>query len=406
MTPKSQTIAEGTVTSPRGFVAGATYIGLKNASKEAPDLGILFSREPCAAAGLFTTNKVKAAPVTVCQRNLGGNRAQAIVVNSGCANACTGQQGMADAEATAALAAGKLGLSPEDVLVASTGVIGTTLPMELLQRGIERISLSENNGHELARAITTTDTFLKETAVRVGLGLAHEAIIAGIAKGAGMIHPNLATLLCFLTTDAAVEPEFLKRALTKAVDASFNMITVDGDTSPNDSVIMLANGLAGNEAIAGGGPGADQFEKALEEVCLFLAKCVVRDGEGATKLIEVTVDGARTAEQARSGARTVAGSSLVKAAVHGSDPNWGRIVAALGKSEVEMVDSKLDLYIRDVCLIRGGVALPFDRSCVRSFLDHSDVPIRVCLNLGHASATAWGCDLSEEYVTINSEYTT
>lgn len=403
----AKTIAQGTITSPKGFLAGATCTGLKNSERESLDLGILYSRVPCAAAGVFTTNKVKAAPVVLCQRHLKDNRAQAIVVNSGCANACTGEQGMANAEEIASMTAKKLGLQTNEVLVASTGVIGTALPMERIRRGIENITTSSENGHKLARAIITTDTFPKEIALQIKLGQEESEItIGGIAKGAGMIHPDLATLLCFLTTDAAVAPGFLQKALKKAVDASFNMITVDGDTSPNDSVIILANGLVGNKLLENGGPGAEEFEKALEEVSLILAKEIVRDAEGATKTIEVTVDGALTIAQARSGARTVAGSPLVKAAVHGSDPNWGRIVAALGRSGVDMMESRIDLYIRDVCLVKAGGALPFDRHQVKSLLDDSEVPIRVCLNLGDASATAWGCDLSEEYVTINSEYTT
>ncbi|MEE8470022.1 MAG: bifunctional glutamate N-acetyltransferase/amino-acid acetyltransferase ArgJ [Dehalococcoidia bacterium] len=403
----SETIAQGTVTSPKGFLAGATYVGLKNSGGEALDLGILYSKVPCAAAGVFTTSKIKAAPVLLCQRHLINNRAQSIVVNSGCANACTGEQGMLDAEEMAAITATKLGLPSEDVLVASTGIIGTALPMELVRNGIERVTPSTESGHRLARAIITTDTFPKEIAVRVRLEHEeNELTIGGIAKGSGMIHPDLATLLCFLTTDAAVDPGFLQKSLKQAVDASFNMVTIDGDTSPNDSVIIMANGLAGNEVMDGGGPGAREFQEALEGVCLFLAKWIARDGEGATRLIEVTVDGAVTVAQARSGARTVASSPLVKAAVHGSDPNWGRIVAALGRSGVEMLESRIDLYVRGVCLVKNGVALPFDREHVKSLLDDSEVPIRVCLNLGEASATAWGCDLSEEYVTINSEYTT
>jgi len=407
MTSSSKSVSQGTITTPRGFLAGATYAGIKRPRGDSLDLGILFSEVPCVAAGVFTTNRVKAAPVILCQRHLESDEAQAIVVNSGCANACTGERGLADAEEVADIAAGKLGLLPQQVLVASTGLIGTALPMGLVRDGIEKVTLSGEGGHDLARAITTTDTFLKETGVQVMLEHGEgEIAIGGIAKGAGMIHPDLATLLCFLTTDAAVEPDFLKKALRKAVDVSFNMITIDGDTSPNDSVIILANGVAGNKIIESGGRGAQGFEKALEEVCIFLAKSIARDGEGATKLIEVTVDGALTAAQARSGARTVVGSPLVKAAVHGSDPNWGRIIAALGRSGVEMTESKIALYLDSLCLIKAGCALPFDHAQARSILDRAEVPIRICLNLGDGMATAWGCDLSEEYVTINSEYTT
>jgi glutamate N-acetyltransferase/amino-acid N-acetyltransferase len=407
MTSHIETVAQGTVTSPKGFLAGATYVGLKSPGSGVLDLGVLFSEVPCTAAGVFTTNRVKAAPVTLCQRHLESPAVQAIVVNAGRANACTGEQGMSDANEMAALTARKLGLSPDDVLVASTGVIGEAIPMDLVRSGIEAVSLSRDGGHELARAIMTTDTVPKETAVQLRLGQGNsEVTIGGIAKGAGMIHPDLATQLCFLATDAAVEPAFLRQALKRAADVSFNMITVDGDTSPNDSAIILANGLAANEPVSGGGPDAVEFEKALAEVCVFLAKSLVRDAEGATKLIEVIVDGALTPTQARAGARTVAGSPLVKAAVYGSDPNWGRVMAALGRSGIEMADSRTDLYIGDVCLVKGGIAEPFDEQQVSSLLDKSEVFIRACLNVGDASATAWGCDLTEEYVKINAEYTT
>ncbi len=285
-------VPDGTITSPEGFRAGATYIGLKTRGEDPLDLGILYSEAPCVAAGVFTANKIKAAPVLLCQRNLKGNKAQAIVINSGCANACTGEQGMKHAEQTAAQVAKKLGLLPQHVLVASTGVIGKHLLMKQVRDGIRRVKLSPDGGHTLAKAIMTTDTFSKEIAVHVKLGNGEEINIGGIAKGAGMIHPDMATLLCFLTTDAAVAPAFLKKALKNSVDASFNMITVDGDTSTNDSVIILANGLAKNMVIKNRGPGAEEFEQALREICLYLAKSIARDGEGATKLIQVTVAGA------------------------------------------------------------------------------------------------------------------
>jgi glutamate N-acetyltransferase/amino-acid N-acetyltransferase len=253
----------------------------------------------------------------------------------------------------------------------------------------------------------TTDRVPKETAVRVALGGAGvETSIGGIAKGAGMIHPNMATLLGFLATDASVEPGFLSGTLRRAVDASFNMVTVDGDTSPNDSVIVMANGLAGNEPVRGGTAEADDFERALQDVCVSLARSIAADGEGATRLIEVTVDGAVTAEQARAGARVVSGSPLVKSAVHGSDPNWGRIVAAIGRSGIAVEESKIDLFLGDVCVMRAGRPQRFDGAYARSVLDGPEVAIRIHLNLGGACATAWGCDLSEEYVTINSDYTT
>ncbi|MBE0415381.1 MAG: bifunctional glutamate N-acetyltransferase/amino-acid acetyltransferase ArgJ [Dehalococcoidia bacterium] len=402
-------IERGTITSPKGFLAGATRVGLK--TRDGLDLGILYSESPCVAAGLFTTNRIKAAPVTLCQRHIADGKAQAIVVNSGCANACTGERGLEDAAEMANLVAKRLGIAPQDVLVASTGVIGERLAIELIAGNIEKVALSKEGGHELAQAILTTDTHTKELAVAVSAPILSgpkggEFIIGGIAKGAGMIHPNLATLLCFIATDAAIDARFLEEALREAVDASFNMITIDGDMSPNDTVLVLANGLAGNEIIDENNSEAAAFRKTLTEVCTYLAKCIAGDGEGATKLIEVTVDGALSRTDARVAARTIAGSPLVKAAVHGCDPNWGRIIAALGRSGAEVDGSRMDLFLNNIRLMAGGSPLPFDKGEARAAMMGDEVPIRVCLNLGDSVATAWGCDLAEEYVRINSEYRT
>ncbi len=405
METKIEFVPEGTVTSPEGFYAGATYAGIKKKAKDSLDLGILFSEAPCVATALFTTNRIKAAPVVLCQQRLQSERVLAVVVNSGCANACTGDKGLADAAEMAELAAEGLGISPEDVLVASTGVIGQRLPMKQIRAGIDQIILSTDGGHSLAKAMMTTDTVPKEAAVVVRVD-GSEFTIGGVAKGAGMIHPDLATLLCFLTTDAAVNIDFLRVALKRAVDASFNMISIDGDTSPNDMVLIMANGLVGNETISQGREPADAFQQALDRVCIYLAKSIASDGEGATRLIEVTVSGAPSSADARLAARTVVSSPLVKAAVHGSDPNWGRIVAAVGRSGVEVVESKIDLYIGDICLLKAGRPLPFSKRSVVRELNGSEVPISLNLNLGMATATAWGCDLSEEYVTINSQYMT
>ncbi len=394
----------GTVTSPKGFYAGATYAGIKKA-KDSLDMGILFSEAPCVTAALFTTNRIKSAPVVLCQARLQKGRAVAIVVNSGCANASTGEQGLADATEMASLAADGIGVSPGDVLVASTGVIGQPLPMKLIRAGISQIILSNDGGHELARAIMTTDTVPKETAVATRVDDS-EFTIGGVAKGSGMIHPNLATMFCFLTTDAAVELDFLRSALRRAVDVSFNMISVDGDTSPSDMVLIMANGLTGNEPISIDSQQAATFQQALDQICIYLAKAIARDGEGATKLIEVTVNGAISVTEAGLAARTIVSSSLVKAAVHGADPNWGRIIAALGRSGVEVVESKIDLYLGEVSVLKGGRPLPFSEPSVVRVLKQSEVTIRLHLNQGTASATAWGCDLSEEYVTINSQYMT
>ena len=405
MNQECQTIPNGTITSPQGFLAGAGYAGLKLPAEGVLDLGLLYSEVPCVAAGVFTTNKVKAAPVLLCQDRLIKTRAQALVVNAGCANACTGQQGMANAIEMAELTAAKLGIDAGEVLVSSTGVIGVPLPMEAIRNAVGEIVLSHKGGHALARAIMTTDTFPKEIAVSLGLG-DRVITVAGVAKGAGMICPDMATLLAFITTDAALDASLARTALQKSVDESFNMIAVDNDTSTNDMVLLLANGLAGNEPLQVGSAEANLFQEALCEVCLHLAKHIARDGEGATKLLQVHVEGALTRKEARLAARTVVTSSLVKAALHGSDPNWGRILAALGRSGAEMDLLKTDLYLEELCLLVNGCPAPFNKKEAKRFLDNAEVHIRVCLNLGEESATAWGCDLSEEYVTINSDYVT
>jgi glutamate N-acetyltransferase/amino-acid N-acetyltransferase len=397
-------IPRGTVTSAKGFKADATYAAINKQAKYNLDLGILFSEAPSAAAGLFTSNKIKAAPVVLCQGRLPSRTARAMVANSGSANASTGEQGLADATRMAALAAERIGVQPETVLVASTGVIGQRLPMELIEAGIKQVTLSDGGGHALAKAIMTTDTVTKEVAVRVQAG--SEFIVGGIAKGSGMIHPQLGTLLSFLTTDAEVDLDLLVTALKRAVDISFNMVSIDGDTSPNDTVLIMANGLSGYKVTRQKTEQIVAFQQALNRVCTYLAKAIARDGEGATKLIEVTVSGAVNEASARLAARTVVSSSLVKAAVHGSDPNWGRVIAALGRSGAEVVESRLNLSIGGIRLVEGGIALPFDKKQAVLALNDVEVPISINLNLGRAIATAWGCDLSSEYAAINSAYTT
>ncbi len=392
-------LPHGTVTSPEGFFAGAASAGINKRAADKLDLAVLFSEAPCLAAALFTTSKLKAAPVLLSQKRLKSKQEiGAVVVNSGCANAYVGEQGLIDAAETAKLVGKGIGVDPEDVLVASTGVIGVPLPMEKIRTGVENIVLARDGGGQLARAIMTTDSFPKEAAVRVKAGKAGFTI-GGAAKGSGMIHPDLATLLCFITTDAAVEKDFLNKALKKAVDASFNMISVDGDTSPNDMVLVMANGLAG--AVS-----SDAFESALEKLCIHLARRLASDGEGATKLIEMTINGAVDLSQARAAAKAVVGSSLVKAAVYGADPNWGRIMAALGRSGAEVKESKFDLAIGKIAVVRAGKPLSFDKAAVIELLKGKEVLLNANLNLGKGSATAWGCDLSPEYVTINSQYMT
>ena len=395
-------ILSGGVSSASGFLAGAVHAGIK--STDELDLAILCSEVLCTAAGVFTTNQIKSAPIILSRRHIAKGQAQAVVVNSGCANACTGGQGLADALEMANLAAARLGLSPEHILVASTGVIGVPLPMDKIKTGILEIKPTRGGGQDFCRAMMTTDTRPKEIAVQVDAGGA-KFTIGGAAKGAGMIHPNMATMLCFITSDAAVSAEFLPVALQKAIDCSFNMISIDGDTSPSDCAFLLANGLAGNEPI--GFDNGDAFQEALNVVCTHLAKSIARDGEGATKLIEITVQGAADQAGARQAARTITSSPLVKAAIHGNDPNWGRIVAALGRSGAAVSEDKLGVYLNDVCIMKQGRPTSFSKEEMISALSNSDdVLIRLCLNLGDGQATAWGCDLSEEYVTINSAYTT
>jgi len=395
-------IPSGSVSSASGFLAGAVCARIK--SEDELDLAILSSEVPCTAAGVFSTSQIKSAPVILSQSHIAKGRAQAIVVNSGCANACIGRQGLADALEMANLTASKLGLSPEHILVASTGIIGMPLPMDKIRTGIPEIKLTKEGGHDFCRAIMTTDTKPKEMAVQVD-SKGTKFTIGGVAKGIGMIHPNLATMLCFITTDALVSADFLPAALQKAVDCSFNMVSIDGDTSPNDCAFLLANGLAGNEPIDFNNGG--NFQEALTAVCIHLAKSMARDGEGATKLIEVIVEGGEDQAGARQAARIIAGSPLVKAAIYGNDPNWGRIVAALGRSGARVSEDRLDVYLNDVCVMKQGCPTPFNKEEMKSALSNSDsVLIRLCLNLGDGQATAWGCDLSEEYVRINSRYTT
>ncbi|MCX6003944.1 MAG: bifunctional glutamate N-acetyltransferase/amino-acid acetyltransferase ArgJ, partial [Chloroflexi bacterium] len=382
-------VTDGTVTSPQGFSAGAVYAGIKKRGNNVLDLGILCSKETCTVAGLFTTNKIKSPSVVLCQQRAQEGKARAVVANSGCANASTGEQGFADAIEMSALTAKAIGAKPDEVLIANTGVIGHQLPIDAIRRGIKRIVLTTKGGHDFTQAIMTTDTVLKETAVRVKSGTT-SFIIGGVGKGSGMIHPNLATMLVFLTTDAAVTPAFLRKALGGAASVSFNMISVDGDTSPNDTVILMANGLAKNKPITAKSPLAGVFQQALNRVCIYLAKAIARDGEGATKLIEVTVKGAASLKEARQAARTIVSSNLVKSAVYGNDPNWGRVTAALGRSGVQVEESKLDVYMGKIPVLKKGAPVLFDKAKAVKALKQKEVPITVSLNLGPAEATAWG----------------
>lgn len=383
-------------------MAGATYCGIKAAGL---DLAILFSEVPSNAAAVFTTSQVQAEPLRVTREHLSRGPVRAVVVNSGNANACTGSEGYADALETARLVANKLRLRRPEVLVASTGIIGVRLPMEKIRKGCEDIAIGRDGDHGFVEAIMTTDTRPKEIAVTFQVS-GVPVTIGGAAKGAGMIHPNLATLLAFLTTDALVDRVFLQEALKRAADRSFNMVTIDGDTSTNDMVLLLANGVVGNPEIRANTPDGEVFQQALDYVTTHLAKEIARDGEGATKLIEVQVRGAASIAQARLAARAIAGSALVKAAVYGEDPNWGRILAAAGRSGAQ-VDARLaDIGIGQLELMRAGQILAFDATVAAEQLKGSEVLIKVNLHLGDGEATAWGCDLTEQYVAINAKYTT
>lgn len=392
----------GNITSVPGFLAGAVYSGIK--TEKNLDLAILYCETLCNVASVFTTNQIKAAPVILSKKHLSNNTAQAIVVNSGCANACLAEQGLTDATEMANLTATKLSTNIEDVLVASTGLIGSALPMKNIRVGIGEIVINQNGGHQFARAMMTTDMNPKEVAVEVGTG-EFKYTIGGVTKGSGMIHPQMATMLCFISTNAVVDIDFLQIALNKAIESSFNLIDVDGDTSTNDCVFLLASGAVKNKCIDSA--TGEEFQNALNEVCIQLAKLMVRDAEGVTKFIEVTVEGAVSLSDAQLAARAICSSSLVKTAAYGNDPNWGRILVALGMTKIELVEAKLDIYIDDTCVFKQGHPVTFDKEKLRVLISNStDLRINVSLNLGMEIATAWGSDLSEEYVRINSAYST
>ena len=397
-------IGDGGVTSPKGFTAGATYAGLKT-ERDTLDLGILFSDMPAVAAATFTQNSVVSPSVIVSRNRLSNDTHRGIVVNSGCANCSVGPQGVLDAEEMISLASKNLEVSPDDLFVASTGMIGVELPMALIRQNIGNIKLDNNSGSDFAKSMMTTDTYHKERAVSF-IHDGETVVIGGAAKGVGMIHPNMATMLCFISTDANVDKLFLQEVLSDVVNDSFNMIDVDGDQSTNDSVILLANGASETSQINKDSDSVDAFKEALSYVCVELAKELVKDGEGAKTLVEVSVEGARTKEDARKSSRAIASSILVKAMVHGKDPNWGRIVMALGSSGIDIEENKIDVFISDIHIVSKGIAIPYYKDAVVSAMADKEVYFKVNLNLGEYSANAWGCDLTEDYVVFNSAYST
>lgn len=390
----------------KGFKFSAVEAAIKKPGRL--DLGLIFSEVPAAVAGVFTTNKVKAAPVLLGMERMKNGLCQAVVVNSGNANACTGPQGVEDARETARLVAEGLGIPDEAVQVSSTGVIGQPLPMERVRRAIPALieGLGTGTFDDVAQAIMTTDTFPKMEA-RSGVVGGVPYSIAGIAKGAGMIMPNMATMLAFVVTDAAVEPVWLKKVFKEANDASFNIISVDGDTSTNDTALIMANGMAGNPPIKAGTPDADLFIRHLRDVLLSLAKQIVKDGEGATKLVEITIKGARSGTDAKRAAMAVANSLLVKTAFFGQDANWGRILAAVGYSGAEVDPDKAELFFDDVLMVKNGIFAGGDAEARGTeVLRKKEFSVTVDLKLGEGISTVYTSDLSYDYVKINADYRT
>ena len=396
----------GGVTTPRGFRAAAARAGLR--AGPGPDVALIVSDSgPVAAAATFTRNRMRAAPVELAMRSLraSGGRVAAVIANAGCANAGTGAPGLADARAVQALVAERIGVAPREVFTASTGLIGSRLRVDAIASVLPALlaDVARGGGTDVAHAIMTTDTRPKEAAVEVDLGAGRTARIGGMAKGSGMIHPQMGTMLAFLTTDAPVEPAMLKAALRETVDRTFNQVTVDGDPSTNDTVLILASGAAGGRAVSGSALAA--FAEGLEAVCRSLGEQIAADGEGAKHRIDVSVQGARDDREARLVARAVAGSSLVKTAVHGSDPNWGRIAAAAGRSGARLDPDRLGIQIGPIT-VYDGAPTAFDERAASRELRRKVVDIGLDLRIGKGTGMAWGCDLSAEYVAINSEYRT
>lgn len=391
------------IVSPKGFTAAGMHCGVKHKKK---DLALLFSEVPASVAGVFTTNAIKAAPVIVTKETIYASRTlQAVVLNSGNANACTGKQGLADAKAMQQLVADKLQIPANTVGVCSTGVIGQHLPMEPITSGIQAIELGDSveHGVQFAEALLTTDTMMKNSAYTVTVD-GKQVTVAGTAKGSGMIEPNMATMLGVITTDANIDSDTLQALLASATTVTFNAITVDGDTSTNDTVLALANGLAGNESLTPEHADWTAFKEAFRLVSQDLAKMIAKDGEGATKLIETTVVGAATNDEALKIAKTVVGSPLVKTAVFGNDANWGRILAAVGYSGCTIDPTNVFIKIGDEAVVDGGEPLDFSEAYLLDYLKQPEIKIVVDLHVGEGQGKAWGCDLTYDYVQINATY--
>ena len=401
---------KGGVTAAKGYEAASTAAGIKYQGRT--DMALIYSQVPCVSAGTFTTNVVKAAPVKWDRQIVdSGAGVQAVIVNSGIANACTGEEGMGYCKETAEAAAKALNIDAAGVLVGSTGVIGMQLPMQKLVDGIQVLAGKKaeglQSGHDAALAIMTTDTVEKEMAVEIEIG-GKTVTIGGMSKGSGMIHPNMCTMLAFITTDAAITKEALQKALSEDVEDTYNMISVDGDTSTNDTAILLANGLAGNQEITYASPEYETFKEALHMVNETLAKKMAGDGEGATALFEVKVVGAESIKQAKTLAKSVVCSNLTKAAIAGHDANWGRILCAMGYSGVQFDPGKVDLFFESksgkLQIIENGVATDYSEEVATKILSEPEITATADIKMGDYSATAWGCDLTHEYININADY--
>jgi glutamate N-acetyltransferase/amino-acid N-acetyltransferase len=397
------------VVNVRGFKARGAHVGIKSKRR---DMAMIYSEVPASAAGVYTKNRVVAAPVILTKDHLSDGKAQALLVTSGNANACTGKDGMISSKAVVKTLSEELAIKEEDVIYASTGVIGVPYPTDIVVDGIRRnvryLNKRKVSGAMAANAIMTTDTFQKEGFIRFKLG--KETInMAGIAKGAGMIHPDMATMLAFIFCDAAIDPKFLDKALKYSINRSFNMITVDGDTSTNDMVTVMSNGLAGNKMITEEDDNFIKFRDHLNYLCEYLAKAIVSDGEGATKFVEFIVINALTENNARKVVRTMSDSNLIKTALFGRDPNWGRILAAVGRSGVDIDPDKVDIFIGSKKMIQvaeNGAYKEFSKKTLKQMLRSSKIRIQVDLKQGDESALGWGTDMSYEYIRINAEYTT
>ena len=400
---------EGGVTAAKGFSAGGMYCGIRK-NKSKPDLAMIYSSAPCAAAGMYTSNLVKGAPILVTKRNLENGTARAVICNSGNANTCNAD-GEEKAWSMCEIAGKALHIDPHDVIVASTGVIGQVLPIEPIADTAPLLaaSLSGDGSSQAARAIMTTDTVVKEAAAELEIG-GKTVRLGGICKGSGMIHPNMCTMLCFLTTDAAVSAPVLDKALRAVVADTFNMVSIDGDTSTNDTITIMANGLAENPEIQADTAEYEAFQEALRGICTNLARKMAKDGEGATKLLVCKVSGAADLDSARKVAKSVICSSLVKAAMFGADANWGRVLCAIGYAGTDTDISKVDVSFRSAAgtigVCRNGSGIPFSEEEAKKILSEDEIDILVSLGDGTSSAEAYGCDLTYEYVKINGDYRT